>query len=180
MSDYDAFYDFRLDDAGELLLETAVEIGELQGIKSHEMQNRRVQIADVMAVYDGFVSEFVCLAVRARLHARASEEVSKPFGVMVATLTTTLDHWLAAEFAAPDNERFVEETALFEIAQQGSDRFVNFRAMDAEIFFDAIMGIPVLLLVSAAVINLNETHAALNESARDEALAAERSRPQRE
>src|SRR5689334_23069739 len=41
------------------------------------------------------------------------------------------------------------------------------------------MGVPVLVVVSAAVINLYEAHAALNEPPRDQTLPAERSRADR-
>ena len=49
-SGQDAPEDLGLDHAGELLVEAAVEVGELERIQPHEVQDRGVQVADVMAV----------------------------------------------------------------------------------------------------------------------------------
>ena len=43
--------------------------------------------------------------------------------------------------------------------------------MDAEVFLHAVVGIPVLLLVAAAVVNLDEANTPLDQSPGDEALA---------
>ena len=45
--------------------------------------------------------------------------------------------------------------------------------MDAEVFLHAVVGIPVLLLMSAAVVNLNEANTPLDQATGDEALATE-------
>jgi hypothetical protein len=49
-SGQDAPEDLGLDHAGELLVEAAVEVGELERVETHEVQEGGVQVADVVAV----------------------------------------------------------------------------------------------------------------------------------
>ena len=49
-----------------------------------------------------------------------------------------------------------------------------------QVLLDAVVRVPVLLLVTAAVVNLHEAHAALDEPSRDETLPTERRRPERD
>ena len=66
-----------------------------------------------------------------------------------------------------------KQTALFEIGQEAGDRAVDLRAVDREVLFDAVVGVPGLLLVATAVVDLDEAHAAFDEAPSDEALLAE-------
>src|SRR5690606_24841559 len=53
----------RVADADQLLVQTAVLEGELKGVESEQMQNGRVQIADVHRVFHDIVAEVVGLTV---------------------------------------------------------------------------------------------------------------------
>ena len=100
-------------------------------VEAHEMQHRRVQVAHVMAIDDGLVTQFVRLAVaHAAFDAAAREEVGEPFWIVIASAARALHDGLPAKFTAPNDERFVEQAALFEILQKRGDGFVDFRAMD--------------------------------------------------
>lgn len=76
----------RLDDAGELVVQSAVEIRQLLVIEAHEMKDGRVQIAQVTTIHCGRLAEFVRLPVaRPGLHARARHPVSEALGIMIAS-----------------------------------------------------------------------------------------------
>src|SRR5262245_14266282 len=127
-----------------------------------------------MSIRDGFVSEFIGLAVAgATLHTSAGEKVGKALRVVVATISRPLNDRLPAKFATPDDERFVEHATLFEVCEQTGDWLIDLRAMDSQIFFDPHVRVPVLLLVAAAMINLHETHSTFDQAAGDHALASE-------
>jgi len=146
-----------------------------------------VQVADVVTVARRFGAELVRLAVAARLDAGAREPQRETPGVVAATevalllpRATLLLHRLATELAAPDDQRLVEQAGALEIGQQSVDRTIDFGAVDAEVLFDAEVRVPRLLLVSAAVVDLHATHAALQQPARDQALTAEGCRADRQ
>jgi hypothetical protein len=121
VSRHNSFNDLWFEDTGQLLVQAAVKASELAVIESHQVQNRRVQVANVVTIDDRFVAEFIRLAVRcARFDSAAGQEIS------------------------------------------------------LQVFLDAVVRIPVLLLISAAVINLNKANAPLDQPARDQTLPAKR------
>src|SRR6185369_12975866 len=91
-------------------------------------------------------------------------------------------HGHAPKLSTPHDQRFVEQTTLFEIPKQRGDGLVHLGTMQLQIFFDAVMAVPGVLAAGRAPagIELHETHAALDEAARDEALPPERRRSLRE
>src|SRR5438105_7475663 len=119
------------------------------------------------------MAKFVGFAVGgAAFDAGARHEISKSFGIVIAAVASLADR-LAAKFSAPHHEGLVQQSTLFEVSEERGDRLVDLGAMNLEVLLHAIVGIPVLLLVSAAMIDLHEAHAALNQPARNQALAAE-------
>src|SRR6185503_11775463 len=137
-----------------------VEKGELAVIEAHQVKDRRVQIANVMLVQGGFVAQFVRLAVTAGLHSAAREPVGETLRIVIASVTAALQESLTSELTAPDDERFIEQTPLFEVAQQRGNGLVDLGTVDLQVFFHAVVGVPVLLLMPAAVVNLDKAHAA--------------------
>ena len=70
-------------------------------------------------VLDGVEAELVGLAEGdARLDAAAGQPHGEGVGVMVAAVVAALDHRRAAELAAPDDQRVVEQAALLEVLDQ--------------------------------------------------------------
>ena len=76
----------------------------------------------------------------------------------------------APEFAAPDHERVVEQAALFEILHQGCRGLVG----GLGLALNAALERPVL--VPAPMVELDEAHAALGQSARQQAVVGIRAR----
>src|SRR5207253_90316 len=98
----------------------------------------------------------------------------EPFRVVVASAFVSLADRLTPEFSTPEDESFFQQAASFQIGEQRRDGSIDFRAMDLKILFDTIVCIPILLLVPAALINLDEPDAAFHQPTRNETLAAKR------
>ncbi len=84
-----------------------------------------------------------------------------------------LDRRRASEFAAADDERLLEQAALFQVFQKRADRLVALAGQLPVIHLDVVVVVPRLTL---AVPNLHEAHAALDEPPRDENLPRLRAR----
>ena len=166
--------------AGEPRVEALELEAELLVVDAHEVQDGGVQVADMAPVYDGFVAEFVGFTISsAAFDSGAGHEVGESFGIVIASIAALADR-LAAELSAPDDEGFVEQTALLQVGKERGNWLVDLGAMDFQVFLDAIVGVPVLLLMAAALIDLDEPNTSLDQAAGDETLAAKRSRTERE
>ena len=76
----------------------------------------------------------------------------------------------AAELGGPDDERVVEHAALLQVGEQRGDRLVDVLG-ERGVLVHVAVRVPVAR--GAGVDQLDETHAALGEPARDEALPGE-------
>ena len=102
------------DDAGQALVESSVVVGKFFVIQPHEVENGGVQVTDVVSVDDGFVAEFVSFAVvGSGFDAGTGHPIGKSLGVVVASAVAALVYRLPSKFAAPDDEGFLKQTALF-------------------------------------------------------------------
>ena len=73
----------------------------------------------------------------------------------------------AAELAAPDHQRLVQQPALLQIGQQGGDRLVALPGQPAMVDFEVVVAVPGLAL---AVPELHEAHAPLDQPPGDQHL----------
>ena len=73
----------------------------------------------------------------------------------------------AAELAAPDDQRVVQQPALLQIADQRRRRLIGVAALEREIARQ------IVVLVPAAMIELDEAHVALGQPAREQAIRRE-------
>ena len=97
------------------LVQPLVEIGQPRVVQSHQVQDRRVEIADVAGVFDGLGESQ--LVGGARLLARPSRRqpgqppVDEAMPVVIAArFADAFAGGRAAEFAAPDQQRFVPQS----------------------------------------------------------------------
>ena len=119
------------DDAGQALVESAVVVGQLFVIQAHEVEDGGMQVADVVSVDDGLVAKFVGLTVaRSGVDAAAGHPIGEALGVVVAASVAALIDRLSPEFASPDDEGFLKQTALFEVGQQPGDGAVDLGAVN--------------------------------------------------
>ena len=73
-------------------------------VKSHEMQDRSVQVVDTNSVLDGLVAQFVRRSVaRARFRAAPGQPSRKGMRIVIATCTAGLDQRQTTKFATPDD-----------------------------------------------------------------------------
>ena len=81
--------------------------------------------------------------------------------------SAALSHRRAPEFAAPEDERVVEQTSLLEILDQRRRRLVHVLRGHRHVLLDVAVMIP------RAMVELNHPHATLGEPARHEAVRGE-------
>src|SRR6185312_10002336 len=74
-----------------------------------------------------------------------------------------------AKFSAPDNQRVVQQAALFEIGDQRRDRSIHFLALGGQMAHE-IIDRSGAVAIPAPVEKLHETHASLDESAGKQAV----------
>src|SRR5262245_20782993 len=118
------------------------------------MQDRGVDICDIMSVLHGGEAELVGRAMNA---ATLDTTAGHPHGEsewMVIAAVGFFCSWGTAELGGPDDERFVEQTALFEVANQAGDWFVDARAVYFVVAVEVGVGIPATGVAGAAVVDL--------------------------
>ena len=91
---------------------------------------------------DGLVAEFVGRAVDlAGLEAAAGQEQREGVAVVVAAGATLRDRQ-AAEFAAPEDDRALQEAALLQVADQRGGRLIHLRAHLGQALLDIAVVVP--------------------------------------
>ena len=122
---FESLGQYRLHDisvhVGEPVMAALIFEGQLRVVDAKEVQNRSVQIVDVDGVGRDVVGKIIGLAERETwFNSSAGEPNGETAGMMVAAVVFGGERALAvdgaAEFAAPDDERVVEEAAMFEVA----------------------------------------------------------------
>ena len=134
-----------------------------------------MQVLDVEPVVDGGAAQLVGLAdADAPLDAAAGHPHREAVGVVVAAGPLgVLGGRLAAELAAPDDQRLVEQAALLQVLEQAGDRLVGVAGVLGVVGDHVGVGVPVVVVVGAAGVDLDEPHAALDQPPGQQALAAE-------
>ena len=85
-------------------------VGEFFVVHAQKVQNGGMEVVDVAFVDGGFVADLVGLTVaHAAFHAAAGHPIGERVRVVIATrFLRLLRHGQAAEFAAPNDKRFVQ------------------------------------------------------------------------
>ena len=142
-----------------------VDVRQSCMVDAEQVQNCCMNIVDRNGVDGGFPADFVgCAVAGAALDSAAGYPNAEAVWVVVAAFAF-FAHGHAAEFAAPDDQRAVEQAALLEVGQQAGDRHVGFLAAGSVVFGEAAVGVPFVVAV-----NLHEPHAALDHAAGEQAL----------
>ena len=145
-------------------------------VEPHEVQDRRVKIVNVNFVLDGFVSELVGGSVnRSAFHASAGHPHGEAVVVVVppvdlagvGALLRQLNRRRPTELTSPQNESVLEQTPLFEVADQSRDRHVTFPGESTMVDLDVVVAVPRL---ASSVPHLDVPHATLDKSPRDQNL----------
>ena len=134
-----------------------------------------MDVLDVAAIDDGRAAQFVRLAdAHARLDAAAGQPTREPVGVVVAAgARGVLGRRLPAELPGPDDDGRVEQPGPLQVLEQPGDRQVGVPGVLAVVGHHVGVGVPVVVVVRPAGVDLDEPDAALDEPAGEQALAAE-------
>src|SRR5262245_44896409 len=147
---------------------------ELGVIQAKAMQDRGVQVVHMRRVARDVIAEVISLTeAQSRLDAAAREPDREAARVMVTPVIVRRELALAVdrspEFAAPYHQRVLEQASLFQIFDERRRRLIRVAALPLELFGQ------VLMLIPAAVKELNEANSALSKPAREDAVRSVRS-----
>ena len=110
---------------GQAEVATGVSVGQLFMIDSQQVQQRGVHIVHVDLVLNRFMPEFIGRPKgKTRFDTAATQEVSKAFRVVIATIGPLFE-WVTTEFASPPDQSVFQQPALFHISDQPRDRLVG-------------------------------------------------------
>ena len=159
-------------DVGEAEVAAGVVVGEAFVIEAEEVEDGGLEVVDVDLVFGDVEAEVVGSAVGAGFGAAAGHEGGEGLRVVVASGFAAeggvgFDHGGAPEFAAPDDEGFIEESVAFEVLNEGGGGLGGLFAIVDGVAFDVGVGIP------TGVVDVDEADAALDHAAGEEAGAGE-------
>lgn len=127
-----------------------------------------MEVVDVYGVTLDVVAKLVGFAVYTGPDASASHPDGEAAGVMVATIVIGGEGTLAvvgsAKFAAPDDERFVQQAALFQVGDEGCRGLVGVFALAHD------LGGQVVVCVPALMVELHEAHTTFRKFAGQQAV----------
>ena len=145
-------------------------VGQLRVIEPEQVEDRRVEIMDMDGVRAGVEAEVIGFAEgQAGFYAASGQPHGEGVRVMVASVVAALHHRGAAEFAAPDDERVVEQSSLFEILNKRGGGSVGFAAFGLQAIGEAAVVIP------GFVEELDKADAAFDQAAGEQTIVGERS-----
>ncbi len=128
-----------------------------------------MDIGDIMTVLDGMETNLVSFAVGdAALDAAAGQPHREAENVMIAAIRT-LRAGRAAKLRGEDNQRFIEQAAALQILEQPGDGLIYLQAVVGVVGPQPAVSVP-HPRAAGPVLNLDETHAALHQSARRQQL----------
>ncbi len=155
---------------GKAEIPACMLVGEVFVVKAKKVEDGGVEVVDVHFVHCGVITVVVGRPVgEAWFYASSGHPHGEAVGVVVASVVA-LGGRGAPEFAAPEDEGIFEEAAGLEVGEETGDGFVDFGCVLGVALVEIAMLVP--LDVGIAVGDLDETDAALQETAGHEALAA--------
>ena len=134
-------------------------------VQSQLVQQGRVKIRDVVAIFDGVEPDFVG---RPMHDSSANTPAGHPDRESIRMMISSIGSFgtgSASEFCGPDDDGFVEQSTLFQVLQQGSDGLIDGGAASGVILFELGVSVP------AIVVDLHKAHSAFYQSACCETVA---------
>ena len=161
--------------AHQLAVEPAVEVRELVGVEAEAVEDRGVQVLDVEAVGHRGAAQLVGLAdAGAAPDPAPGHPHREAVGVVVAAGSLgVFGRGLASELAAPHHDRLLEQARALQVLEQAGNRLVGAAGVVLVVRVEIAVGIPVVVVVVPARVDLDEAHTALHQTPGQQALAAE-------
>ena len=150
---------------------TLKAVSEFRVVHAEEMQNGGMEIVDGNGVPIYIPGKIISRAIHlTSLDATASHPKAEGARVVVSTgdrlvAGSIFPKRCSTEFAAPDDKRGVQQTALFEVFQQGSDRLVDHLTVMRE------LGVQIAVMIPGGMDDIHKAHTALDHPARLEAMS---------
>ena len=144
-----------------------VAIGQLRVVESHLMQNSGVEVVKVNLILYGVIAVLISFSVlNPGLHATSTEPHCAGVRIVIPAITA-LGNRRTAKFSSPPDKSVFEQSAFFQIRQQGSNRLIDLHRISSMVGPE----IPVLV-PSVTVGQLNKTHTTFGKTAGHQTLQA--------
>ena len=145
-------------------------------VEAEKVQHGGEPVVVLHDVFDGVVGKLVSRPVNMAFlkstasgpHAETERVMVAPDVVATVRPDRNLNHRQSSHFAAPVDERLIEQSALFKIGHQCGGRLIDFPTTVWKLRQDRRMMIPALAIVE----DLHEAHTSFHESPRDQAARA--------
>src|SRR4030095_10405879 len=167
-----SFHDFA-GDVGEAKVAALEAVGEAQVIEAEEVEDRGVEIVDMHRVARDVPADLVGFAIgEPAFDSATGEQDRKRIRMMISTGDllvpgTILAQRGSAELTAPDDERFIEQSAFLEVVDQRRHGLVAHTGVEHQFVIEIRMMIP------GSVDDIDEANATLHEPSREEAIGGE-------
>jgi len=110
---------------GETEIPSGITIGQSLMVETQEVQDCGMEVMDMNSILDAPKTKLIGLPVsHSPSHTTTGEPRRKAMMIMVATIPV-FTGGCPAKFTAPEDERFVEQSTLLQIGQQGGDRAID-------------------------------------------------------
>ncbi len=146
---------------------------QLAGIQAELMEYGRVQVGDIVPIFDRVEPQFVRGAVRDTSLDAATGEPGGEAEVVMPSTILPLQPWRTTELTSPNDECFVQEASTLEVFEQSGNRQVHLFRILLMIALHVAVCVPGPR-PPAAVVDLDEPHAPLDESAGGQTQPAKR------
>ena len=100
--------------------------GKAMRLQTQLVQQRGVNVADVMPVFDRVKAEFVRGSVRYSAFDASACHPDRETVRMVIPPVAVLRTWSATEFTGPDDDRLIQQAPFFQVLQQSADWLIDF------------------------------------------------------
>ena len=100
------------------LVPASVAVGQALVVDAEQVQEGRVQIVDVHAVFHRLESEFITLSVaESAFHTGAGQEASEGVRVVIAASAVGLQEGHATKLRCPYDQRVFQQTAFCQVVE---------------------------------------------------------------
>ena len=133
-------------------MQPAVEVRKPVGVEAELLQDRRMQVFDVEAVFDGVAPQVVGLAdAGSSLDSAAGHPHREAISVVITPgALGVFSGGLAAKLASPNDQGLVKQARRLQVFEQAGDRLVGVAGVLGVVLHQVGMSIPVVVVVSTA------------------------------